>query len=291
MKHILKITVLAFILISNIGFAQKNTTSLKFDTKYFDAVDKWVAFPKKDTDSTYAYGFIYLDNQAGFTFDYKSKFIVDTEKIKNIQKDSSSSIGSMKYRLETNTSLVSILSKDQISDLELPEAPKWLSIYKENSDEVGYNKNEGYHFNHVGASNLALKPLLKAYDMDPHFEGLEFELSYAYNALEEFEKAISILEKAIDNNPKNFYFYRELGYSYKNLNNIEEAEKTYLKGISASDNDFEKSEMAVNMAQSYFELRNKEKFDEWAKLTRKYAEKGARYDQFIDHFEENWDKK
>ena len=51
---------------------------------------------------------------------------------------------------------------------------------------------------------------------------------------------------------------------------------------------FEKSEMAVNMAQAYFELRNKEKFDEWAKLTRKYSEKGARYVQFIDYMEENW---
>ena len=49
--------------------------------------------------------------------------------------------------------------------------------------------------------------------------------------------------------------------------------------------------MAVNMTQSYFELRNKEKFDEWAKLTRKYAKKGSKHTQFIDHYEENWDKK
>jgi len=290
MKQTIKITILAFILISNIGFAQNNLTSLKFDTKYFDAVDKWVAFPKKDTDSTYSYGFIYLDNQAGFTFNYETKFIIKEEQLKNIKKDSSS-IGSMKYRLEPNTSLVSVLNKEQISILELPEVPDWLSIYKTNSDKVNYNKNEGYHYNHVGSSNLALKPLLKAYDIEPHYDGLEFELSYAYNALKQFEKAIPILEKAIKNNPKNFYFYRELGYSYKNLNKIKKAEKTYLKGIKASDNDFEKSEMAVNMTQSYFELRNKEKFDEWAKLTRKYAEKGSKYTQFIDHYEENWDKK
>lgn len=290
MKHIFKITVLTFILISNIGFAQNNLTSLKFDTKYFDAVDKWVAFPKKDIDSTYSYGFIYLDNQAGFTFNYETKFIIEKEQLKNIQKDSSSSIGFMKYRLEPKTSLVSVLSKVQISDLGLPEAPDWLSIYKEKANEVGYNKNEGYHFNHVGASNLALTPLLKAYEIEPHFDGLEFELSFAYNALNQFENAILVLEKAIEHNSKNFYFYRELGYSYLNLNKVKEAEEIYRKGISASDNDFEKSEMAVNMAQSYFTSRDKKKFDEWAKLTRKYAEKGSRYIQFIDHFEANWDK-
>ena len=66
----MRITILGLILISNIGISQNNLTELKFDTKYFNAVDKWVAFPKKDTDSTYAYGFIYLDNQAGFTFNH-----------------------------------------------------------------------------------------------------------------------------------------------------------------------------------------------------------------------------
>ncbi len=288
MKRTIKITVLALILISNIGFAQNNLTELNFDTKYFDAVDKWVAFPKKDTDSTFAYGFIYLDNQAGFTLNYEAQFQIDEQELKNIPSDST--IGFMKYRLEPNTSLVSVLNKEQITALNLPNIPEWLSTYKEGSNKVSYLKNEGYHFNHVGASHLALEPLLKAYEVEPHFEGLEFELSFAYNALGKFEKAIPILEKAIENNPKNFFFFRELGFSYKNLKMIDEAEKVYRKGIKISDDDFQKSEMAVNMAQSYFELRNKEKFDEWAKLTRKYAEKDSRYTKFIDHFEQNWNK-
>ncbi|WP_226294242.1 tetratricopeptide repeat protein [Aquimarina algicola] len=127
--------------------------------------------------------------------------------------------------------------------------------------------------------------------MEPHFDGLEFELSFAYNHLGQYEKAILILKRAIENNPKYFYFYRELGFSYKNLNRIEKAEKTYRKGIKMSNNNFEKSEMAINMAQSYFELRNKEKFDEWAKLTKKYAKKGSRYAQFIDLFEQKWNEK
>ena len=107
----------------------------------------------------------------------------------------------------------------------------------------------------------------------------------------QFEKAIPVLEKAIKNNPKNYYFYRELGYSYLGLNNIDEAEKTYRKGIKMSDNDFEKSEMSVNMAQAYFKLKNKKKFNEWAELTRKYAKENSQYVQYIDHFEKNWNKK
>lgn len=285
----MRITILLLVLFSNFGFSQNNQASLNFNTKYFNAVDKWVVFPKKDTDSTFAYGFIYLDNHAGFTFDYKNRLSIDGKRFVNIEKDST--VGFMKYRLAPNTSLVSVLNEKQISDLNLPEYPEWLSTYKDSSNYVGYLKNEGYHYNHVGASNLALKPLLKAYEIQPHFEGLEFELSYAYNALGKFKQAIVILDKAIKNNPKNFYFYRELGFSYKNLNRILEAEKTYKKGIKISNNDFEKSEMAVNMAQSYFELRNKEKFDEWAKLTRKFAKKGSRYANIIDLFEKKWDEK
>lgn len=281
--------LIVFLLLSNIGFSQSDLAELNFDTKYYEAVDNWVAFPKKETDSTFAYGFIYLDNQAGFTFNYEAKFQIKENGLKNMPMDST--IGFMKYRLKPNTSLVSILTKEQISALNLPKQPKWLSVYKDNSNKVNYLKNEGYHYNHVGASNLALKPLLKAYKESPHFDGLEFELSFAYNALGKYIEAISVLEKAIENNPNNFYFYRELGFSYKYLNQIEDAEKTYLKGIKISDNDFEKSEMAVNMAQSYFELRNRKKFNEWANLTRKYGEKGSQYVQYIEHFEQKWDEK
>ncbi len=281
--------ILILILISNIGFSQSNLTELKFDTKYFNAVDKWVAFPKKDVDSTYAFGFIYLDNQAGFTFNYEAKFTIKEQKLIKIGTDSTVSF--MKYRLEPNTSLVSVLTNHQISELNLPKQPKWISIYKKGSEQVDYLKNEGYHFNHVGASDLALQPLLKAYEIEPHFDGLEFELSFAYNHLGQYNKAIQILEKAIQNNPENFYFYRELGFSYVNLNQIDKAEKIYRKGIEISDNDFEKSEMAVNMAQAYFKLKNKEKFDEWARLTKKYATNDKRYLQYIEYFEQNWDKK
>lgn len=276
------------LLIPHIGFSQSDTIELKFDTKYYDAVDKWVAFPKKDTDTTHNFGFIYIDQQAGFTFDYNSNFEKTNDGLKKLPRKFKDPL---KLRLTKNTINIAVLTEEQIAELELPKEPEWLVNYKKDSITPRYLKNIGLHYNANGASNLALEPLLKAYDIDPHFDGLEFELSFAYNALGQFERAISILEKAIENDSKNFYFYRELGFSYKNLNKIEEAEKIYRKGIKMSDNNFEKSEMAVNMAQSYFELRNKEKFDEWAKLTRKYAEKDSRYSQFIEHFEQNWNKK
>lgn len=285
----MKQTLLLLIFTATLGFSQTTVDDLQFKTKYYEATDKWVAFPKTENDSTYSYGFIYLDKQAGFTLNYEARFSITEKGLKSTPKDST--IGSMKVRLTPKTSLVAVLNKNQITELNLPETPDWLSIYKKDSNKVSYLKSIGYHYNHVGACKLALVPLKKAYKIEPHYKGLEFELAYAYNALSRFNEAITILDKAIENNPKDFYFYRELGYSYKNINKIDKAETTYKNGIKISDNDFEKSEMAVNMAQTYFQLKNKKKFNEWAKLTRKYAKPDSQYAQYIDMFEKQWDKK
>ena len=287
-KNKMRTLLILFLILTQTGLAQENSTNLKFDKKYYEAVDQWVALSKKDSEASYRYGFIYIDEQAGFTYQLGSTFKIDS--LNNYVPDPVDTTTQIKYRIDPNWQKVSIIPKEKLKELKLPTQPEWLKFYKENSESVSYLKNIGYHYNHVGACKLALIPLLKAYKMEPHFDGLEFELSYAYNHLRRFKEAIPILEKAIENNPKNFYFYRELGFSYVNLKKIDEAENIYRKGIKMSDNDFEKSEMAVNMAQAYFSLKNKKKFTEWAKLTRKYAKKDSRYAQFIDHFEQNWDK-
>ena len=279
----MKLILSVFLLISSIGFSQSDTTDLKFDTKYYDAVDKRIAFPKKEADTTFTLGFIYLDEQAGFTFDYHSKFLETDNGLKILPREFEAGL---KSRLSRNTINVAVLSEKQVSELGLPIVPEWLAVYKEASEKAEYLKNIGFHYNAVGASNLALKPLLKSYEIEPHLNGLEFELAYAYNALGQYEKAIPILDNAIKNDKENFLFYRELGFSYKNVEQIEKAENIYREGIKLTNDKSQKGEMAVNMAQSYFKIKDKEKFKEWAKLTRKYSDKGSRFEQFIDTWEE-----
>lgn len=279
----MRLILYIFLLISSIGFSQSDTTELKFNTKYYDAVDKWIAFPQKPGDTTYAFGFIYLDEQAGFTFDFTSHFEETDNGLKKLPRPFEAGL---KLRLSHNTTNVAVLSDKQVIELELPKEPKWLSAYKGGSEKVSYLKNIGFHYNAVGASNLALEPLNKAYEIEPHFNGLEFELAYAYNALGQFNKAIPILKSAIENDKQNFLFYRELGFSYKNLNKIDKAENIYREGMKLTKDKEQKGEMAVNMAQAYFLLEDKDKFKEWAKLTRKYSEKDSRFEQLIDDWEE-----
>ncbi len=279
MKKLLLFTIL----LSNYCFGQ----TLKFETEYFDAVDKWIAFDKNDEDSTYIFGFIYIDEQAGFTFDYDSRFKITNNKLEKLPREFESSI---KSRLSPNTAYVHILNPDEIKQLGLPSEPDWLKHYKTNENKVSYLTKNGYHYNHVGASKNAIKPLLEAYKIEPNYKGLEFELAYAYNATKNHEQAIEILTKAIENDPKNFWYLRELGFAYKNIGKLDKAEETYIKGIAISDDKNQKAEMAINMAQSYFQTKNKEKFDEWAKITQQYAEKNSQFDKFIESWKDNWGK-
>jgi len=266
------------------GIVDRQKQELKFTTKFYDAVDKWVAFDI-EKDSTYIAGFIYIDVEAGFTFQFETFFAITD---KGLEKGKMDSNIVFKLRLSENTADVAILSDREIEQLGLPKIPDWLKYYKGN--ENSYLVGMGYSYNHIGASHKAIEPLLKVYNKEPHFEGLEFELAYAYNATESFDKAIDVLNKAIKNNPKNFWFYRELGFSLIKQDKFNDAENAYLKGIELSTEKAQQAEMAHNMAYSYFRIKNKPKFEEWAKLTRKYADEDSQLYHNINLFEKSWDK-
>ena len=281
----MKKLLLISLLVSNFCFGQNQR--LEFTDKFYDAVDKWVAFDSMAMDSTYIVGFIYIDTQAGFTFNYESTFTITSEGFKITPKNTESMI---KHRLGGNTADVAILSGEIVRQLELPQEPDWLKYYKPVKDDNAYFVRIGLHFNAVGASHKALEPLLKIYAQEPHFEGLEFELAYAYNATKQFGKAIDILSNAIENDPKNFWFYRELGFSHIQQNEPDNAEKAYLQGMELATDKFQKSEMALNMASYYYTHKNRTQFEKWAKLTKSYADTNSQYYQYINYFEENWGK-
>jgi len=264
-------------LIPAIGFSQN--TNLKFDKKYYECEDKWVAFPKSETDSTYSFGFIYLDEQAGFTLNLESQFTVEPSgKLKGFPKDTTSNI---KLRLEPNLKLVAIIPDHQVAELNLPIEPDWLHFYKDTEDTIKSLVARGWHYNHVGAPNLGLKFLEQAHKINSKYDGLAFELAFAYNATSQYKKALPFIQQAIKNEPDNYLLYRELGFTQINMNDIKAAESTYEIGIKKSDDNYQKSEMAVNMAQAFYNLGDKKKFKKWEKITKQYAEKDSDFLEYL----------
>lgn len=113
------------IIIGHHASAQQHT--LKFDQPFIKAEDNWVAFPLNVKDSTYPFGFIYMDMSAGLTFEFTGSFKVDengnyvSKKILN---------ASYKYRLQANQTKVAIISKEKLTELGVKEIPDWLHNYK-----------------------------------------------------------------------------------------------------------------------------------------------------------------
>ncbi len=285
-----KLVLILSFAISALCFSQvEDNLPFEFNTRYYDAVDKWVAFPESEKDSSHMLCYIYVDKMAGFSLRVEDNFKVDLNGKLVVLPNETKETTALIMRLDSRTSPVAILNDEQIKTLKLPKSPKWASIYKD-GNSVDYLQRLGYHYNHVGASTNAIAPLLKAYAMDPHYDGLEFELGFAYNATKQFLKAIPVLEKAIELERKSHYLYKELGYAYVNSNQLDKAEKIYEKGIKISKDNAIKCEMGVNMAQAFFKTKNKAKFEKWAKITRRYGDKTPQYLKYIAYFEEELKK-
>jgi tetratricopeptide (TPR) repeat protein len=271
-------------LVSSLLFSQE---SLSFDTEYYDAVDKWVAIPVNDSIFPYTYGFIYLDETTGFTFDAGKMFKID-EKGNFVKNVSDTADISIKARIPQSWKKVAIIPNHHLKDLGLPETPDWLKFYKENEGSAEYLTKIGYFYNDVGASHNAIEPLEKAYSIDSTKNDLIFELVYAYNATQEFQKAIQITENTINKGIADCLLYRELLYAYKNLDKLPKAENVYETALGICDDNSSKSEMAVNLAQTYFFKKDEAKFRKWIAEARKYTERNSQYGQFLDLLESKW---
>ena len=289
--------ILLSLLCSSLCFGQNQ--KFEFKTKFYDAIDKWVAFEtNKDSayivsinkwvtlakyaDPTYIVGFLYFDPDFGFAF--RQEMVVKET------KDGLKRVGQRKNVVTPiiHPDTVAILSDETIARLRLPKEPDWLKNYNRNSKS--YYLQLGSQYNFVGASHHAIEPLLKIYEKKPHFKGLELELAIAYYDTGQFDKAIAVLNKAIEKRPRHAALYNVLGLLLTKQNKIDEAEKAFLRGMELSKKNSEKAMMASNMAFHYFSIRDKSKFDEWAALARKYADANSRYYRNLKHAEENWDK-
>lgn len=279
---------ITFITLFSLFVCSLNAQEKKYDTDYFRCENQWVLLPGKPNDTINDYGFIYLDRQAGFTFNYEGRYYIKDKK--QLVLLPTGSDGVVKYRLKPNTVKVEPMSDSFRELLKLPKEPDWLSIYRKGEEEIDALIKRGYHYNHVGGSDLAIPILLKAYQKNPHAETLEFELSYAYNATEQFDKTIEVLDKAIKHDPKNFWFYRELGYAYVHLDKFAKAEEIYKKGISITQEKNQQAEMALNMTGAYYRTKNRKKFDEWLSVAKKYTDENSPYYEHLQKMEANFGK-
>jgi len=265
------------VLFSLITFTLNAQTTLKFDKRNVQCEDKWIA-QQMNRDSTYTFGFIYIDEQAGLTFNYEGKFKIQDNVFLRLKDD----LPSFKVRLEPNFVAIAEIPEEKFKDLGVVKFPEWLKNYKEDENSIERLYRWGFLYNSWDECEKALVYLEQAQKLNPKYSGLEFELAYAYNALKQFDKAIIILESAIKTSPKECYLYKELSYSEVNDNRIDNAIKTYEEGIKVCKENDIKAEIAINIAEKFFNQKDIANFEKWSKETMKWASSGDQFSTYIE---------
>ena len=241
--------------------------NIQFETDYFNAVDHWVVLPQKTPNLDYLLGYVYLDEIVGFTFAYYRELSFDSFSNWKLQNNASYFI--VKRALDPKTPPLYLLTNEQIAALNLPKKPLWLKLADERQKTPEDLVLLGYQYNKVQKSDLALPFLESALSLKPKTKNLIFELCFAYNAVGEYEKAIDLLKNEIKHDAKNYVLYRELGYALLQLNEFEEAENLYEQGMKMCENITQQREMAIDMAQTFFAIKDEKRFEKWAAILRK----------------------
>ena len=270
----------------SVAFCQSYTgadTSLRFDQRYTQCERKWVAFPKRGANQTYSYGLIYIDTQAGFTFQVKGNFNIDKSG-RYIADTTFLANTSMKVRLTRNTVPVALLPPAHFAELYIKPQPDWLKGYYSYTDTLAHNFRWGFIYNDLNQSDTALVYLNKVYAVQPHYKGLEFEMIFAHNALNDYDGAIKIITSALDADALNPTFYRELGYAYMKEKIYFKAIYAYKTGITLCTSESEtdaKAEMAINLAEVYKSIGSDDQFKTWGKLAKAWARRDTDVYNFI----------
>lgn len=246
---------------------------LKFEKRFVQSEDAWVAFPA-DSTGAFPFGFIYIDAEAGLTLEYGGMFKID--KNGKFLKEKVEEERSIKYRLQPNNVLVALIPETNFGDLNIQAVPEWLKFYKKDQGSVEQLYRWGFFYNGYGECEKALEYLEKANKLNPNFKGLAVELAYSYNCLARYESAIKILQTALKATPKDAYTNKELIFAQAKMEKLEDAANTFRKTSKFPDKTYN-AENAYNILQGYYLLKDKKNFSKWWEETKEYISSNQQF--------------
>lgn len=237
---------------------------LHFDKRFVQSEDKWVAFAPKNGESEYIFGFIYIDGQAGLTFNYEGRFTISADNKFIAERPLATENTSMKVRLEPNQVRVAHIPESHFAELGIPAIPDWLQAYKTDTNSVQRLYRWGFLYNLWDESEKAMTYLRRARDINVKHPGVEFELGFAFNALGQYDSAITILHSALATTPNEYLLYKELSFAQLQLKQLDSGALSARRGIALSDDSAFKAEMAYNVAYEYYKRKDRPNFSQWA---------------------------
>lgn len=239
---------------------------LKFDKRFVECEDKWVAF-QMNKDSSYTFGFIYIDSQAGLTLDYHGNFrILDNGLFVARTIDTAN----IKVRLEPNNVRVALIPECKFEELKIKAIPDWLGFYKTDTASIERLYRWGFMYNGWNECEKALRFLKKAKLINPKFHGLEVELAYSYNCLGNYDNAIIELQGALETNPTDAYVNKELIYAQIKSGQLNKAAESCRKAIEVCSDKSYNGENCYNLLHAFYLNNDKSNFNLWIDETKKW---------------------
>jgi tetratricopeptide (TPR) repeat protein len=254
-----------FILLALMSIHLNAQTGLTFDKRFVESEDKWVAY-KMDKDSSYIFGFIYIDAQAGLTLQHEGSFKI----AQNGQFVPKKLEYNVKVRLEANNVRVAFIPENKFAELQIQANPDWLKAYKTDTGTVKGLYRWGYLYNGWDECAKALTFLEKAQKIDAKYKGLEVELAFSYNCLTQYNKAIVVLQNAIKTEPTDAYVNKELIYAFLKSGQLEKAIEGYKTAIKVCTDKTYNGENCFNILHEFYVKKDKKSFKSWLKDAKKW---------------------
>lgn len=241
-------------------------TTLTFDKRYVQSEDKWVAF-KPDKDSSYTFGFIYVDADAGLTLNLEGTFKMLSSGEFEPKKQEEANV---KIRLQPNNVLVAFIPESKFEELQIAAEPEWLKHYKTDINSPERLYKWGFMYNGWNECETGLSYLEKLQDIEPRYAGLAIELAYSYNCLEQYDNAETILQDEIQSNKTDAYVNKEYIYTLVKNQKIDAAIKQFQKSLNLVDDKQYHAENCFNIMQYYYLLKDQDNFNVWYKELKKH---------------------
>lgn len=241
-------------------------STFRFDRTLVECEDRWVVFPMNE-DSSYSFGFVYIDAQAGWTLQAEGSFTISAEG-KFIPKKMDTNV---KMRLPRPDVSVDFIPRYRLAELDVDPVPAWLQAYKTDTVSARHFYRWGFLYNAWNACAKALGYLERAKEIDPKMDGLGVELAFSYNCLKQYDKAIGELEECLQRNPGDAYINKELVYALAHSGQVDEAADACRKAFRNCEDKTYQGENCYNVLVGYYEKGDKANFKIWLKETRKWV--------------------
>ncbi len=234
-----------------------------FHTNYLNAINHWVVLPQNLPSVSYLLGYVYADPDQGFCFVFEDELILSPRGTwKRCHHDNTHIL---RLLLDAKSPKLQLLDDQTIRKLNLDVHPLWLDVLE--YDAAAWVAS-GRRFMARKQYVEAVYGFEQAFKQNAQIESLAFELALALNSAERYPQCISHVMGCIARKANDYRLYREMGYALVQMHQPQEAEKVYEQGLQVCAQNSQKREMALDMAQTFYRLRDQERFEKWANILR-----------------------